>query len=494
MAPQAVRILKRLTKLIVQIHRYAGIPMSFLVVAWFLSGIVMMYTRGMPALSAEQSLELKSAVPLVEVSVSPGDALQRNGFSADPEEFAVDALLLRPAYRFGTNSEITIFADNGELFAGANENSGREIVATAFGLPVSRIRYAGELLDPDQWTITERQHLPMLKFELDDQYETEAYVSILTGEVVLATDRTSRFLAWIGAIPHWIYFTSLRTNQPAWFWTIVMLSTIGCLVALMGIVLAFTQFRKSAPFNLNESISYRGLMKWHYLTGAVFGLFALTWLFSGFLSMDPFRWNKQSGLYVDDVELNGGPTRVAVLDVTTMTGLPAGPSLKRLAAINLLGELRFIASYTGEAGRRTIDPEHPRQTAAAGDIAGLVARLEDVSGVNVANADLLTDYDSYYYDREHKRPLPVLRATFDDPDRSSVYIDTATGQIVGRTHQLARLDRWLFNGLHSLDFGFWYDKRPLWDAVVIILSLGGLATSAIGAFLGIRRMRRWMAR
>ena len=47
-------------------------PISFaLFVVWFASGIVMMYTRGMPALSIEQSLELKSAIPTEEIGITP---------------------------------------------------------------------------------------------------------------------------------------------------------------------------------------------------------------------------------------------------------------------------------------------------------------------------------------------------------------------------------------------------------------------------------------
>jgi hypothetical protein len=52
------------------------------------------------------------------------------------------------------------------------------------------------------------------------------------------------------------------------------------------------------------------------------------------------------------------------------------------------------------------------------------------------------------------------------------------------------VERWLFNGLHSLDFPFWYDVRPLWDIGVILLSIGGLALSGIGIVLGVRRIRR----
>ncbi|HET7132886.1 MAG TPA: hypothetical protein VFJ95_11585, partial [Gammaproteobacteria bacterium] len=54
----------------------------------------------------------------------------------------------------------------------------------------------------------------------------------------------------------------------------------------------------------------------------------------------------------------------------------------------------------------------------------------------------------------------------------------------------SRLERWLYNGLHSLDFGFWYDKRPLWDVGMIALCLGALASSALGLWLGLKRLRR----
>ena len=52
------------------------------------------------------------------------------------------------------------------------------------------------------------------------------------------------------------------------------------------------------------------------------------------------------------------------------------------------------------------------------------------------------------------------------------------------------MERWIYNGLHSLDFSFWYNRRPLWDIGVLTLMLGGLASSAIGLYLGIRRVRR----
>ena len=73
-------------------------------------------------------------------------------------------------------------------------------------------------------------------------------------------------------------------------------------------------------------------------------------------------------------------------------------------------------------------------------------------------------------------------------------IGLAALTIVGTVHRYSRLERWLFNGPHSLDFAFWYDRRPLWDIGVITLMLGGLASSGIGLWVGAGRIRRAVGR
>jgi hypothetical protein len=53
----------------------------------------------------------------------------------------------------------------------------------------------------------------------------------------------------------------------------------------------------------------------------------------------------------------------------------------------------------------------------------------------------------------------------------------------------SRMERWLYTGLHDLDFQALYQRRPLWDLVVILLSLGGLALSVTGVVAAWR----WVA-
>ena len=71
-----------------------------------------------------------------------------------------------------------------------------------------------------------------------------------------------------------------------------------------------------------------------------------------------------------------------------------------------------------------------------------------------------------------------------------IYIDPEMSQFLASVHRFSRVERWLFNGLHSLDFSFLYNSRPLWDIVMLVLLVGGLVSSFLGLYLGIGRMRR----
>ena len=110
--------------------------------------------------------------------------------------------------------------------------------------------------------------------------------------------------------------------------------------------------------------------------------------------------------------------------------------------------------------------------------------------VPVAEAVWLDDYDGYYYDAREARPLPVLRVRYADPQETWLYLDPSRGGVVQRSEKVTRLRRWLYQGLHSLDFPFLYYQRPLWDIVVIVLSIGGIVLSATTMTPAWRRLVR----
>jgi hypothetical protein len=110
--------------------------------------------------------------------------------------------------------------------------------------------------------------------------------------------------------------------------------------------------------------------------------------------------------------------------------------------------------------------------------------------VTIDGMHWMEDYDAYYYDRDRRQSLPVLRVRYADSQRTWLYFDPKHGTIARKEERLTRLNRWLYHGFHSLDFPFLYYRRPLWDVVVIVLSLGGLALSATTLTASWRRLKR----
>jgi len=312
--------------------------------------------------------------------------------------------------------------------------------------------------------------------------------------------------------------TGLRANQPLWYDIVVWTSGIGCVLALLGLVMSVTQFRKVRPFNLRRAIPYHGMMRWHYILGTVFGIFILTWAFSGLLSMEPFAWTNARGLAVDE-----GVYQEGILELESFPSADAGQwqslaeeqgisgDIKEVEFRWIGGEPYYLASYSHtssldmskrdrlhqpyyiigqlEAGSLLVKAREFRVQDGF-DIDALVTKLDaSVEDANVTSYDLLPEYDDYYYSRGNQLPLPVLRIKFDDPAQSWIYVDPQKSELLSLIHKYSRVERWLYSGLHSLDFAFWYHRRPLWDAGVIILLAGGLAVSLIGLWFGLVRLK-----
>lgn len=480
-------------------HRYLGIVLSLLFVVWFASGIAMMYARGLPSLTTEMRLERLPQLDPASVQVSPAQALEYALWDGPPDRVILLTLMDRPAYRIGNPGEsVTIFADDGETLVEIGEGEALAIASRFMDLPSDQLEYAGLLTAADQWTINFRNQMPLHKIAVDDSDGTQLYIPEYSGEVALLTTRNGRMLAWVAAIPHWLYFAPLRLNDSLWRQVVLWTSGLGCVLALIGIVVGLLQFAPTRPFKFKRVLSYipyTGWMRWHYITGVVFGIFTLTWVFSGMLSMEPWFWSSRGGLGAGVRQaLTGGELDMSLfpaINTTAWDRILPEQDIKEIDFRRIQGKPYFLVS-DGGAKRALVQASPFERVEHAFSAESLSDRVKGVyPDVGVRESQLLSEYDSYYYPRGGSSPpLPVLRMKFDDPDKTWFYIDPGFGQLVGRYQQRQRLERWIYNGLHSLDFGFWYYNRPFWDISVIVLSAGGIGTSAIGLFLGFKRLGR----
>ena len=87
--------------------------------------------------------------------------------------------------------------------------------------------------------------------------------------------------------------------------------------------------------------------------------------------------------------------------------------------------------------------------------------VRDAVGSNLADLRIMEEYDAYYLDRRRERPLPVIYARLNDAVGTRYYIDPKTATIAGQYSARNWVNRWLYHGLHSLDFPWLYKYRPL---------------------------------
>ena len=128
--------------------------------------------------------------------------------------------------------------------------------------------------------------------------------------------------------------------------------------------------------------------------------------------------------------------------------------------------------------------------------ADLQAATQRLAGtVPIESQELVTGEDSYYFafgiaERRDPPPFPVYRVILNDTDHTRYYLDPGTAELLRKVDADGRSYRWLFSGLHRLDFAAWLRMRPIWDMIMWVLLLGGIGLTATGTYLALSRIKR----
>jgi hypothetical protein len=258
-------------------------------------------------------------------------------------------------------------------------------------------------------------------------------------------------------------------------------------------------------------------MKWHHYAGLLFGLTTFTWIFSGLMSMTPWDWSPGNSPTRQQREaVTGGALRT---DLVTLDRVDRGLSVlaaegftpREVDVVQFLSE-PFLMAYRSPTTVQApewsntdlpafVEPAtlERRFVSLASPERGSFTRFDADALMNIARTAVphaslvdmtwLDQYDWYYYDRAGTQSLPVLRARYDDDVNTWLYFDPSRGAVVQKEERRSRIERWLYHGLHSLDFPFLYYRRPLWDVVLVVLSIGGLVSSVTTLLPAWRRLR-----
>jgi hypothetical protein len=465
-----------------------GVAFCLLFAWWFVSGIFMMYWD-YPAVSAADRLERAPILDGSKVKLSAEEAWAKVDSDQAPNSIRLAAFDGRPAYYFRMGrSEAIVYADTGDQQDVFPPELNLRTAAAWTGQPASAAR-VDEVTEPDQWTLEGdlRSLRPLWKYSWPNG--DQVYISENTGEVVQFTTRSSRLFAELGPIPHWLYYTPLRKNGPLWSKVVIWSSGIATAAALMGLIVGLMMYSPSRRI----SIPYKGQKRLHHILGLFFGIVACTWAFSGMLSMEPFPLSSgrpQVGRSIAAVLRGKRPQLSQYAAKHPREALAQlGPAfqVKELELSSFASEAVYIA--TGARGEKRVirmrgEPLESFNTGRVLNVLNSVA--------SVAEARLITQYDAYYLDRSGQRPLPVLFVQLNDAVHSRYYIDPKTAQVVGSYRSSAQswVNRWLYHGLHSINFPWLYNYRPAWDIVVLTLMLGGTSLCVTSVIIGFQLVRR----
>jgi len=528
-----VRKLLDWRKLLIYSHRWLGIVVGVVFVAWCVSGIVLMY-YGVPHLSAGERLMRLPPLDLSSIAVAPADAARQ--LNDPPRRLRISMHGTRPVYRFNTGRVFgrwtLIYADTGERVAPLDKDAA---LAWLRGyLPDQQtLRYDAYLERPDTYTRLPamQTHFPLHRVALDDPAGTEYYVSERSGEAVMKSDRRTRLLGLTGYITHTFFFF----RQRSWWSALLQwVSWIGLAMCLTGAVVGVWRYGLSARFRhkgVRSHSPYTGWMKWHHYAGLLFGVLTITWVFSGLVSLDIIPGIRESRYSARQIA-NGARTvqgegAVLALDSLSVDRLrAAGATVSRSFQPKELELLQFgsesyliayrapttetVAEWSSRSGidfitptpdgdHVLISPRQPDRTFVRfdDDTVMRVAR-EAMPGVAVRDARWLTEYDDYYYKTVSSfdlglprmaKTLPVLRVRYTDAAQTWLYLTPSPGQIL-KVERQDRANRWGYYGLHGLDFAVLWRNRPLWDIVVVALLIGVGVSSVTSLVPACRRLAR----
>ncbi|MDJ1482505.1 PepSY domain-containing protein [Cytophagaceae bacterium YF14B1] len=497
--------MKQIIKLVLLVHRYLGFALSLLFVIWFLSGFVMMYVT-YPTMRQQERLEHSPTLNLTHCRFTLQQALDHIHCSDTLRTVRLGMLLDRPVYRITTihNQNKAIYADTGELLPPMDTILTKKL-AVSFIHNNSQPDRVETLTAIDQWMAAARSmgyQPPVHRFTMNDSLQTYIYVSIQTGEVVQMVNASQRFWAWLGPIPHWIYPTILLRNRPLWNDIILWTSSLGTIMCIAGIAMGIIRYRRKDKSALAFSPYKKKWFLWHHYTGFVFGLFVFTWVFSGLLSMTPWNWAPAGRLTPEESQVwNGGvfqPNRFTLSPSQAAIIFQSKLNVKEITFLQVDGKQYYLAWQ---------DQQHTALLTASDSSAenlffihfptrSFVQKIRDLNpGIRLSEAVVLSEYDEYYYlkhdeIRYRDKHLPILRVKMDTPEKTWYYVDLQTGQVALRSETRNRWERWLYHGLHSLDFGWLRSRRPLWDIIMFVLLTGGLLASSTGLVLTWKWIKR----
>ena len=486
--------MRNFKKLLLQIHDLSGTLLSLMFVIWFLSGFVLIYA-GFPHASRQERF-----LHLSFLEHSDFDSIQMPlQLSGKVELEKRNGIPVYRAYK-GRKAQKVYNAFSLDQWKKCSEKEALALAEDFVGTKALTIQKLDELDQWMPWTYY-RPMLPIYKISMADKAHTRIYISEKSGSIVQETTRASRWAARVGAIPHWVYFRSLRMQEGLWAKVITILASLGVLASLSGLIVGFIRLRKRKKGEKKYWHSFspykKFWYKWHHISGFVFGFFVFTFVLSGLVSVTNIpKWlvpvhakvsAKKSWNQTPDMKQF---SKVSMADFWNV--LEDTTEIRKVAFKKVMDKPCFwlYRNNFEKAEVYAVDQDviHSKKNYSETEV-----RRWCEQRFPKVNYDLQEqkEFDAYYQPTGMAaRPLPVWQINLQNADHTRMYIDTKSGEVLTSYNTNQRWRRWSYRSLHSLNFPFLKRHEWLRKLILIVISIGGTAVSISGFVLGIVSIKR----
>jgi len=464
---------------LVLLHRWLGIPLAVLFAMWFASGIVMHFVP-YPALTEAERLGGLAPPDLSGMAHGPAEAVAASGIGpgarvrlfqrADGPVFLVSTASRLVALRATDLGDAAVRSAQVALAIAVDHAKRR-------GLDAGLAAVAAFAM-ADQWTVAGLDaYRPLYRVSLNDGPGTELYVSAATGEVVRDTTRRERGWNYAGSVAHWIYPTVLRGRPALWQIVVWTLSLLGVVTTAAGIALGLARIRIERRRPVSP---FAGWQAWHHGLGLACMAFVLTWIFSGWLSLDNGLLFSNARLGdTDRLRMSGAPEwRIDAGELRRIT-----PHAKEVEWFPFDGRLYRRDRLTPQSQRLFLSgsDDPPRAFLSAAEAGAAVGRIASgcKAAAPIAAHDLLAIVSSV-------PDAPVYRVVCGDV---WLHVDGASGMMLERLDGSQRVYRSLFGVLHRLDVPMLAARPRVRTALIVVLCSLGLAFSLTAMVIGWARLR-----
>ena len=457
-------------------HRILGTLLSILFVMWFASGLVMIYhtypyVPNSAYLMKNDCLQVKDLPSLDTIrSMEPKDlgGLQ----SVDVYSYLGSVKL---TYNYRDTSVLRILRAAPMV---------KDTMAALLSMWSERKPVKIDTLyQLDEWIINKWGYsaFPVYKFHFDDPDAHQLYIG--ANSVLQYVNKSQRFWGYLSAVPHWIYIRQLTQYPEIWIPFIIWSAFLGCFMCLSGIYLGIKRFRIS-KWGI-RSLYHRFSYKWHHIIGTVFGLFCITFAFSGAMSVISVpQWLVKTHTYTDRSSLTTMSLDSFKLEPSVLLQYickDADIQVYRLKLQSYLGhpvmELACDSTVTGNTSYASYhnrtnrfvyieasDDSLKRLHIDKSDVKRALRMLYPDRNLSVKISEQRT-YDSYYINQKLSLPLPVIKAEINDEDRSLYYFNPSVPDyFFYNTNR--KVHKYLYGHLHSLTFPFLIQHKALWTIIM----------------------------